>query len=135
MAEYTIPKHGTVCWRELRTTDLPAATEFYKGLMGCSLAESNVSSGGGYLEIHLNNRAIGGIMPINENWGENWRHIPSHWMSYIAVENCDETAAKISANGGKILMAPFDAPGVGRMASASDPSGASFSIIQFLTHE
>jgi predicted enzyme related to lactoylglutathione lyase len=134
MAEFTIPKPGTVCWWELRTKDLAKAKDFYAGLTGCKLEESKVSTGEGYVEIHLNDKAIGGMMPITESWGEHWKNIPSHWVAYIAVENCDETAAKIVENGGKIMMPPFDNPGVGRMASASDPSGAVFSIIQFVDH-
>jgi uncharacterized protein len=131
MAEYTIPQHGTVCWRELHTKDLNKAMDFYKNLLGWHLEQSKVSPDMGYMEIHLDNRAVGGMMELNENWGEGWEQIPSSWNTYIAVDNCDETVAQITANGGQICMPPFDAPGVGRMATASDPGGAVFSVIQF----
>jgi hypothetical protein len=131
MAEFTIPKHGTICWRELHTQDASKALDFYRNLLGWNLEESKVSPGQGYMEILVDNQAIGGIMPITKEWGDGWEYIPSNWVTYVAVENCNETVGKIKANGGKMCMEPFDAPGVGRMATAMDPDGAVFSIIQF----
>jgi predicted enzyme related to lactoylglutathione lyase len=129
MAEFNIPKPGEVCWRELRTRDLPAAIEFYSKLFGWTLDQSKVTPME-YKEIVIDGTSVGGMMPIDENWGPE--PPPSHWASYIAVENADETAGKITANGGSIRVPPFDAPGVGRMAMVADPSGADFAIIQFV---
>jgi predicted enzyme related to lactoylglutathione lyase len=129
MAEFNIPKPGEVCWRELRTRDLPAAIEFYSKLFGWTLDQSKVTPME-YKEIVIDGTSVGGMMPIDENWGPE--PPPSHWASYIAVENADETAGKITANGGSIRVPPFDAPGVGRMAMVADPSGADFAIIQYV---
>ncbi|HBR56741.1 MAG TPA: hypothetical protein DEA22_04625 [Blastocatellia bacterium] len=128
MAEFQIPKHGTVCWRELATRHLDKSVEFYRELLGWDLVQSKVTQMP-YLEINVSNQAVGGMMQIDESWGEN--PPPSHWSAYIAVENADETARKIRENGGSLRCEPFDAPGVGRIALASDPCGANFAIIQF----
>lgn len=128
MAEFKIPGHGTVCWRELATNNLDKSVEFYKKLLGWDLVQSKVTQMP-YLEINLGNRAVGGMMAIDESWGEN--PPPSHWSAYIAVDNADETVNKIRQNGGSIRCEPFDAPGVGRIALAGDPCGAPFAIIQF----
>lgn len=128
MAEFEIPKAGEVCWRELRTKDLPAALEFYSKLFGWQLAQSKVTEMD-YKEIVVNGTASGGMMAMV---GDDWGGAPSHWASYIAVDNADETAAKITENGGTVRVPPFDAPGVGRMAMVADPSGADFAIIQFV---
>lgn len=128
MAEYKIPKAGDVCWRELRTRDLPAATDFYSKLFGWTIEQSKVTPMA-YKEIVVSGSAVGGMMPIDESWGPE--PPPTHWANYIAVENADETAEKITANGGSVRVPPFDAPGVGRMAMVADPSGADFAIIQF----
>jgi predicted enzyme related to lactoylglutathione lyase len=127
MAEFNVPKHGEICWRELRTKDLPAAMEFYSKMFGWELPQTKVSPME-YKEIVLDGVAYGGMMQIDENWPPG---VPSHWASYIAVENADETASKITAKGGTVRVPPFDAPGVGRMAMVVDPSGADFAIIQF----
>lgn len=129
MAEFTIPKHGEVCWRELATKDMPAATSFYQGLFDWNIEQSKVTSMD-YKEIHVDGVAKGGMMAIDEKWGP--MPPPSHWSTYIAVDNADETVEKITANGGSVRIPPFDAPGVGRMAMVMDPSGANFAIIQFV---
>lgn len=127
MAEFNIPKAGEICWRELRTKDLPAAMEFYSKMFGWNLKQTTVTPMD-YKEIIMDNVAHGGMMSME---GDDWGEAPSHWATYIAVDNADETAAKITENGGSIRVPPFDAPGVGRMAMVADPSGADFAIIQF----
>lgn len=128
MAEFNIPKHGDICWRELATKDLGTALDFYSKLFGWKLEQTKVTEMD-YKEIQMDGVAHGGMMAIDENWGEN--PPPPHWSSYIAVDNADETAEKITAGGGSVRVPPFDAPGVGRMAMVADPSGANFAIIQF----
>lgn len=128
MADFTVPTHGTICWRELATSDLRSAMDFYEQMFGWKLDRSKVSPVE-YMEIHTGEQAVGGMMEINETWGEN--PPPSHWKAYVAVENCDASSAKISENGGTVHFGPFDAPGVGRMAMVADPCGAHFAIIQF----
>lgn len=129
MAEFTVPSHGTICWRELATEDLHAALEFYSKLFGWTLEQTKVTAMD-YKEIQMDGVAYGGMMAIDENWGPT--PPPSHWSTYVAVENADETVAKITENGGSVRVSPFDAPGVGRMSMVADPSGANFAIIQFV---
>ena len=129
MAEFTIPKAGEICWRELATKDLKKAMDFYSQLFGWTLEQTKITPME-YKEIIMDGVAYGGMMEINESWGEN--PPPSHWNNYVSVENTDETVEKIKANGGSVKVPPFDAPGVGRMAMVSDPSGAPFAIIQFV---
>ncbi len=126
MAEFSIPSPGTICWRELATRDFDAAKNFYGEMFGWQLEQSKVTPMT-YAEIHMDAVAHGGIMPMDENWGD----VPSHWTAYVAVADADETAAKIKANGGSMRQEPFDAPGVGRIGLCTDPAGANFAIIQF----
>lgn len=129
MAEFNVPAPGAICWRELATKDLPAAMEFYSKLFGWTLEQTKITPMD-YKEIIMDGVAQGGMMAIGEEWGPN--PPPSFWNSYVAVADADETAEKIKANGGSVNVGPFDAPGVGRMAMAADPSGANFAIIQFV---
>ncbi len=50
------------------------------------------------------------------------------WLGYIGVADVDAAAEKVMAEGGKILRAAGDIPGVGRFAVAADPQGAVFSL-------
>ena len=128
MAEFSIPKAGTICWRELATRDFEKALSFYGQMFGWDLEQSKITPMT-YAEINIDGKAVGGMMPIDKNWGDN--PPPSHWTPYVAVENADDTAAKIKSNGGSMRQEPFDAPGVGRIGLCTDPSGANFAIIQF----
>ena len=130
MAEFTKPKHGEICWQELATTDLEKAKNFYQTLFGWNLQQSKTTTIN-YSEIHVEESAVGGMLEINKDWGEN--PPPSHWQTYIAVDDADATVEKIKQFGGSVCVPPFDAPGVGRMSVVSDPSGATFSVIQFIS--
>lgn len=101
--------------------------DFYSKLFGWELPQSKLSPMD-YKEIVMGGTSTGGMMAMDENWPPD---LPSHWATYIAVDNADETVAKITENGGSITVPAFDAPGVGRMSMVADPSGANFAIIQF----
>ena len=131
MAEFTIPDHGTICWRELQTKDLAPAKEFYRKLLGWELPQSTTTQME-YYEINVAGQAIGGMMEIGESFGDGWEQIPSHWGTYIAVDDCDAAFEAVKAHGGNVFCPPFDAPNVGRMCLVSDPGGAHFSLIQFI---
>src|SRR5262249_11258277 len=49
---------------------------------------------------------------------------PSHWISYVSVEDVDAAVKAGAAKGGKGIDAPYEIPGVGRTARLADPQGA-----------
>jgi predicted enzyme related to lactoylglutathione lyase len=57
--------------------------------------------------------------------------IPAHWESYLRVEDVDAaTADKVRASSGPVLGDRMEAPGVGAMYVAADPTGGVFGIIE-----
>ena len=78
MAEFSIPKAGTICWRELATRDFEKAKTFYGEMFGWELEQSKLTPMQ-YAEIHIDGVARGGMMPIDEKWGDN--PPPSHWTA------------------------------------------------------
>ena len=56
--------------------------------------------------------------------------IPSVWMIYFAVTDCDGTASKTKALGGNVMFPPTDIPGIGRFSTLADPQGAVFAVLQ-----
>jgi uncharacterized protein len=56
---------------------------------------------------------------------------PAHWSVIFAVDDADATAAKATELGGKVIVAPFDAPWV-RMTVIGDPQGATFIASKFV---
>ncbi len=57
--------------------------------------------------------------------------VPPHWSVTFAVEDADATAKRAAELGGRVIVAPFDAPWV-RMTIISDPQGATFTASKFV---
>jgi predicted enzyme related to lactoylglutathione lyase len=55
---------------------------------------------------------------------------PAAWTVYLACDDADATVRVITDNGGTVHVGPMDIPEVGRMAIASDPTGAVFGVWQ-----
>jgi predicted enzyme related to lactoylglutathione lyase len=60
--------------------------------------------------------------------------MPSVWTTYIAADDVDAAAAKVTAAGGQLLMPPFDVMTVGRMTVFTDPAGAAAGLWQAKDH-
>ena len=92
MSEHTMPAHGAFCWNELSTTDDDAAQKFYTELLGWEIKEGNAPACEGsegppmvYNEIVAGGQHVGGIYKMGPEFGG----APSHWMSYVAVDDVD----------------------------------------------
>jgi len=55
--------------------------------------------------------------------------VPSSWAVYFCVENTDKSLAQVSDLGGSVVQPAEDTP-YGRLATASDPTGAVFKLRQ-----
>jgi len=60
---------------------------------------------------------------------------PAAWGTYVNVDSADDVAAKVQANGGRVLMAPMDVFDAGRLAVFMDPAGAVFGVWQPGAHK
>ena len=118
---------GTLCWADLSTPDPARAGKFYSELFRWKLEAAEHDSSG-YLHIRNGDRFIGGIPPIQHRDSQ----IPPHWLLYIAVSDCDESAAKAKQLGATTLMSPMTMENVGRWSILADPQGAVFAIFQVI---
>ncbi len=119
------PAHGSVCWTELASKDLDASKKFYTELFGWTLSGGHADGGMNYTEFVAGGRPSGGMYQIVAEMGE----MPSHWMSYVAVDDVDASAKKVEELGGKIIRPPMDIPNVGRFCIINDPTGATIALI------
>jgi hypothetical protein len=115
---------GAVCWNELASRDAAASKAFFAAVFGYTLQESEVG-GTPYTVLQDGEAMRGGVLQMTAEWGDT----PSHFMTYVAVTDCDTTAARITELGGNVCVPPTDIPGIGRFAVANDPLGATFSIL------
>jgi len=118
---------GTPCWVDLGVGDIPKATAFYSGLFGWDI-QAGPPEAGGYSMCTLDGRAVAGIGSQTDT------DVPPYWTTYIASDDADATAAKVTAAGGQVLMEPFEVMDVGRMFIATDPGGAAFGVWQPRAH-
>jgi uncharacterized protein len=119
---------GTPCWVDLGADDLTRARAFYSGLFGWQIPEGPPEAGG-YSMCELDGQMVAGIGP---KMGPP--ETPVAWTTYLATDNADATAEKITAAGGRLISEPFDVMDAGRMAVAADPGGAVFGIWQSGRH-
>ena len=121
---------GVPCWIDTTQPDPQAAAEFYRGLLGWKLEDMMPpNSPGQYFVARLHGRDVAAISSIAR--GDSTR---ATWNTYIWVDNTDETAQRVEQARGRVLAAPFEVPGAGRMAECEDPSGARFRIWQAREH-
>lgn len=142
---------GSWNFSELNTRDPRGAKAFYGAVFGWETGESAMEGGDfwrrpGYAEFlersdpDLRKRhadvgapegfedAVAWLLPMtSERFGED---TPSHWSTTFAVDDADAVADRATELGGKVLVAPMDAPWV-RLAVLSDPQGAVFTASRF----
>jgi predicted enzyme related to lactoylglutathione lyase len=125
-----IDKHapGSPCWFELSTNNQDAAKAFYSNLFGWAISDNQMGPDMVYTIFQVDGLDAAACCTLQ---AEQLTHgVPPNWAVYIAVENADATAAKITSAGGAIVMPPFDVMDLGRMAVVSDPAGAVFCLWQ-----
>lgn len=121
---------GAVGWNELATPDPDAAIAFYTQLFGWTTHTAPVPGTEGmvYTTFMQGDQGIGGMMAME---GEAWAGIPPHWMPYLTVADCKDRTAAVETLGGSVRVPAQTVPGVGTFAVVADPTGATFSIMQW----
>lgn len=114
-------------WHEVYGASSQASIDFYSQVFEWEVQKAEME-GGDYNMLLADGVPIAGVVGTSESpmWGE----ITPHWAVYITVDSVDQSAAKCKSLGGKILVEAMDVSGVGRMALAQDPQGASFWLFE-----
>jgi predicted enzyme related to lactoylglutathione lyase len=116
---------GTPSWVDISSPDVDASAAFYHELMGWDTTEPGpAEQTGGYRMFQQGGKNVGGLMAQMQE-GQ-----PTAWATYISVADADETAEKVKAAGGTVIVEPMDVMDIGRMAFFADPTGAAFGIWQ-----
>jgi len=125
--EINMPRtSGKFVWVELNTANPKAAQGFYGEVLGWKVQAFPMGPET-YEMIDAGGTTIGGYNPQGKG--------PTQWLSYMSVDDVDETAKKVVAAGGKVIDAPSDIPTVGRSAKVADPQGAVFYLFRSATED
>jgi len=120
---------GVPCWVDIWHADAEAAVAFYTTLFGWEAEETTPpDSSRRHFMCRLRGRdvaAIGSPLPVAA---------PPAWTTYMWVESAERAAAQASAEGGGVVVEPFDSLDGGRMAILADPAGAVFGVWQPGSH-
>jgi uncharacterized protein len=139
---------GSLNFNVLNTRDLDGARSFYGSVFGWgTLVLGGVEMWrlpgyGEFLEQNdpgLRERMAGSgapegfadVVASTNSLADDQPEVPAHWGVTFAVEDADAIAAKAAELGGRVLVAPFDAPWV-RMTVIADPQGATFTASKFV---
>ena len=117
------PLPGKFVWFELVSKDGKKAQAFYGEVLGWRV-EPFPMGAFTYEMIYAGDTMIGGYAAPKTD------RQPSHWIAYVSVEDVDAAAKAVAANGGKVVEAPSEIPGVGRSARIADPQGAEICLFK-----
>ncbi len=116
---------GAPGWFELHTRDYDAAVRFYQEVFGWDTHVASDEPGFRYTTLGQGDGQLAGIMDAAAFLPEG---VPAHWAVYFAVADTDAALAQIVDLGGSIVQAAETTP-YGRLASATDPTGAMFKLV------
>jgi uncharacterized protein len=118
-----VNQHGALCWNELMTSDVSAATAFYTALFDWSAEPF----GDSYSIFMNGERPAGGMIAIDE---QEMDSVPPNWSVYFAVDDCDAVEQQAVSLGGTVRMPATDFPEVGRGCVLDDAQGGTFAVIR-----
>jgi predicted enzyme related to lactoylglutathione lyase len=116
----------TPTWFELHTRDHAATVDFYKAVFGWEAHVAGDTDEFRYTTLGEGDDALAGIMDGSAFLPDG---VPAHWSIYFGTVDADASLAKIVELGGSIVAPAVDTP-YGRLASATDSTGALFKLVQ-----
>lgn len=110
-------------WNELSTQDPKRALAFYESVFAFAHDEMAMPQGTYYI-LKQDDKPRAGLVKSMQATA------PSMWLQYVAVDDCDASAAQAESLGAKLFVPPSDIPGIGRFALFADPQGAMLAIMK-----
>lgn len=120
-----VGEYGTPGWFELHTRDYDRVVAFYRDVFRWDARPMSDTPEFRYTIAHDGDDQLCGVMDASAFLPEG---VPAHWSVYVAVEDTDAALAKTVELGGAVVMPAEDTP-YGRLAAATDPTGAMFKLV------
>lgn len=121
---------GRFCRLDLAAIDADRAMDFYTQVFGWT-AHETAANGGRFTRFCVDGQDIASLYQLNMAQLDGG--VPSHWTAYIHVTDIDDTARRVVANGGTVIVAPFVVDGIARIALVLDAVGAHVGLWQPLS--
>jgi predicted enzyme related to lactoylglutathione lyase len=116
---------GRPLWYELMTTDMKAAENFYRTVVGWKTSPFEGAQEPYTMFNRTGDVPVAGVMtkPAEVK-------APPFWAMYVGVLKIEDAASQIKRLGGSAHTGVIDIPTVGRMQMMMDPQGAAFYIYE-----
>lgn len=114
----------TFIWSDLSTFDIESTKVFYKHCFSWNYHELDNS----YIVCEVDNNPSSGIYTMPDKFQSIG--MPSFWMSYIKVQDIQQTVNDAKEFGAIVEIQPQAAPGGGLIALIRDPAGAGFTCYE-----
>jgi uncharacterized protein len=129
MSERNSYEPGTPSWVDVSSPDLEGSKRFYAGLFGWEAQDAGpVEETGGYAMFKLHGRNVAGIAQVQDE------SQPPAWSAYVATDDADAAAARVTEAGGTVLFGPMDITDAGRVAFFAHPAGGMIGVWQADRH-
>jgi uncharacterized protein len=122
-----LPAVGEWIWSSLHAKDAGAEAAFYQQLFNYDVFEAPSDDGQVHLILSSDNYARVSANDLAQ--GSARRH--PHWLNFVRVASAAETAAKVRALGGRVLVEPRADRHGGMLAVVADPAGAPFGLMEW----
>jgi predicted enzyme related to lactoylglutathione lyase len=118
---------GEWIWSSVLTRDPDKDAAFYQNVFGYDVFELPSEDSATHILLSSEDyaRASLNALPVDASK----RH--PHWLNFVRVNNATDTAARVEALGGRVLVKPFRDRHGGLVAIVADPAGAPFGLLEW----
>ena len=116
---------GTPGWFDMQTRDYDTCVSFYRDVFAWTTNTLSDTPEFRYTTLRVGDEELAGIMDAATFLPDG---VPAHWTIVFAVADTDASLAQVVTLGGAVVVPAADSP-YGRLATVSDPTGATFSLV------
>ncbi len=120
-----LAESGAPSWFELYTRHYDRAVAFYRDVFRW---EANTMSDTPEFRLTTLGEGDAAQAGIIDASGFLPDDVPAHWAVYFGVDDTDAALERVAGLGGAVVTPAEDTP-YGRLAAATDPSGATFKLV------
>jgi hypothetical protein len=114
-------------WHELNTWEPETALAFYGRALGWVFEPAPLPDGGAYWIARKEGKPVGGVFELTN---PDYSGIPSHWMTYMTVEDIGKAETDTAKAGGEVTRPATYIKGLGKLAVVTDSTGAMIGLIE-----
>lgn len=111
---------GRFVFHDLMSCDVGQSVSFYQSLFPeWEVQGVDLGDAGTYHVIRVDGQKCGGIVPVDPK-----SQLPSHWIGYVEVGDCEAATECAIAQGGEVPVPALNVPDIGKFAVVMDQQQA-----------